>query len=148
MHIIPMIPSPSRAGYFKSNATVIQLIYLKCSFMPCRILVHSSKVNAKGHGSKAFVFALTPRTFFTLCTLPDLSLSHSRCHAMQLILKSSAEKQKISLGVDRTETKLNGLEMKMFDGAGADGTDESERVTNVPSWSKICKSLQAFLEGN
>lgn len=71
----PLDLSLPRAGYCKSNATVIQLIYLKCSFMPCRILVHSSKVNAKGHGSKAFVFALTPRIFFALCTLPPACLS-------------------------------------------------------------------------
>lgn len=48
--MLPLIYSELIKGLnqAKINASRIQLIYLKCSFMSCRILGHSSKVKRKG----------------------------------------------------------------------------------------------------
>lgn len=85
--------------------------------MPCRILVHSSKVNAKGHGSKAFVFALTPRIFFAAVSPLRTLFPPLWPVSISLTLPSNAinieklsRKAKDKLG----ETKLNELEMKML----------------------------------
>lgn len=97
---------------------------------------------------KGFCVCTDPKDF--LCSLYSLlplclSVSRPRSHwqAMQLILKSSAENQETCLGTAQTEAEWTQDGDEDVDG---DGTDESERVTNVPAGQRFANLSKYFLK--